>query len=266
MKSQHHAAELKVADFSERVVAFSLDLVVFGALAYLSLSLLFSRFTIWANPHEERWLVLWGALFLAYQAYFSAEGRASLGKWLVGLRVTDAEGQPLSLGQSMIRSGLYLVSSIFDLGFLWALFNPARQCWHDMAVGSVVVTRAHRGDGGRAALKGLAALCLSLYAGLWYWHYVAGPRYHRLMDVGYAKVGAREVSLLQQIHFLERGRYADTLEELAPLSGQPTVFLADMDKLFDRKLGVKIKPSAEGYTFQARANDDNRTLVAFVGP
>jgi uncharacterized RDD family membrane protein YckC len=264
MKNQHE--DFKVADFSERVVAFSIDLALFGGLAYLSLGLLFRSFTIWANPHEEQWLALWSALFLIYQAYFSSEGRASLGKRLVGLRVTDMEGDALTLGQSMIRSALYLVSSIFELGFAWALFNPARQCWHDMAVGSVVVSTRERRGAGLALLRGLSALCLALFAGIGYWHYVARPRYHRLMDVGYAKVGAREVSLLQQLHFLERGRYANSLEELAPLSGQPTIFLADMNKLFDSKLGVKIKPSAKGYTFQARANDDNRTLIAFAGP
>lgn len=260
--NRHHD-ELTVAGFSERVVAFSIDLALFAALAYGSEAALFRQYSIWANPNERLWLALWGALFLMYQAFFSADGRASLGKRLLGLRVTDSEGQALPLGQAMIRSTLYLVSSLFDLGFLWALFNPAHQCWHDMAVGSVVVSHGGRGGARRALVRGLAAVCLSLYAGLWYWRYVAGPRYHVIMDTAYAKVGANEVSLLQEVHHLETGRYAGDLEELSRSSADPKAFLADMDKLFDRKAGVKLTPTKTGYAFQARANDDERTLIAF---
>lgn len=268
MKKNAHAhhEELQVADFSERVVAFSLDLAIFAALSYGSMALFFGQYTIWANPHEGQWLGLWLAVFLLYQAYFSAEGRVSLGKRLVGLHVADVEGHDLPLGQAMIRSGLYVLSSIFNLGFIWALFNPARQGWHDMAVGSVVVSRGGRGAGRLFAVRSLAALCLSLYAGIWYWHYVAGPRYHVIMDVAYAKVGAREISLLQQIHYLDEGRYATSLEELSKVSADPKIFLADMNTLFDRKSGVKITPTKSGYQFLAHANDDDRTLIAFNGP
>lgn len=268
MKNSHeaHHADFKLADFSERAVAFAIDAGVFWGLAYATLALLFPSYSVWANPHEQRWFLLWVALFLVYQAYFSAEGRVSLGKHLIGLRVVDVEGEPLPLGQALIRALLYVPSSFFDLGFLWSLFNPARQGWHDMAVGSIVIAKHHRRGGRRQLMRGLAAFVIAGYGVSSYWHYSAAPRYRRLMDVSYAKVGASEISLLQQIHYLQNGRYAETLEELAPASNQPQAFLADMDKLFDRKQPIKIAATKKGYTFQAHAKDEYRTLIAFAGP
>jgi uncharacterized RDD family membrane protein YckC len=266
--AQHavHHADLTLAEFSERAVAFAVDAGVFWVLAYATLALFFPSYSVWANPHEQRWFLLWIALFIFYQAFFSADGRVSLGKHLVGLRVVDVEGEPLGLGQSLVRSVLYLPSSFFDAGFLWSLFNPAHQCWHDMAVGSVVISKGKRRAGGRALMRGLAALVIAGYAFSSYWHYSAGPRYHRLMDVSYAKVGANEISLLQQIFHLEHGRYAESLEELAPASNQPKQFLADMNALFDRKQPLKLTVTKKGYQFQAHANDEYRTLIAFAGP
>src|ERR1035437_9189803 len=111
-----------IAAFSDRVVAFSTDVAIFSAGYLLSLKIIFPAFSIWSNPHSNLWKGLWIALFLIYSAYSSCEGRRSLGKALLGLRVTDSQGEPLSLQAAIIRSVTYIVSSIFNLGFLWSLF------------------------------------------------------------------------------------------------------------------------------------------------
>lgn len=65
----------------------------------------------------------------------------SYGKHLVGVKAVSArDGQPIGGGSACVRGvvsgiGLYVVG----LGWLWALWDPQKQGWHDKAVGSVVV-------------------------------------------------------------------------------------------------------------------------------
>lgn len=257
--------ELNLATFGDRVVAFTADIALAAAGYFLTLKLAFPAYGVLMNPHSGRWVILWTALFLIYQALMGGEGRVSLGKRLVGIRVVTADGEPLTLGQSLLRSATYLVSSVLNLGFLWSLFNPAKQCWHDLVVGSVVVESRPRAPFERVLVKAGATACLSFFAGLWYWNTLAAPRYHQLMDVAYAQVALEEIATLQRIHRRRHGRYADNLLTLAPLTGQPLTFMQDMTNLFDVKSGVRITTSRKGFTILARAMDSARTPVTFSG-
>ncbi|MBI3551787.1 MAG: RDD family protein [Elusimicrobia bacterium] len=265
-ENQRQWKELNLASFSERVVAFSVDLSLAVAGYIFSHALIFRHDSVLSSAHQAEWTALWTFLFLLYQAYFSGEGRSSLGKRLLGLRVVDMDGHPLSLGQSGMRSASYLLSSILDIGFLWSLFNPARQCWHDMVVGSVVIEEHPKAAAARALTRAAAFACLSLVAGLWYWNNVASPRYHRLMNVAYAQVGMKELGQLETIYRLQNGRYTDNFFALAPLSAQPRAFMRNMSNLFDPKTGVQITATDDKYRITAHAMDDNRTLVALNGP
>lgn len=255
-----------LAGFSDRVVAFSLDILLFMAGYALTLKLFFAQYPLLVNPHAGSWSVLWTALFLVYQAFSSCEGRRSLGKALLGIRVVTLDREPLGLGAAILRSATYLVSSILNLGFLWALFNPTAQCWHDMVVGSVVVQDEPKGPGLRLLVRAVATACLVVVAGQWYWHAVLSSRYKRVMDVAYAQVGLKEISTLERLYYRRHGRYAEDLSALAPLTGAPEAFLRDMGRLFDERTGVRIQASKSGFTIHARATDVDRTLIAYNGP
>lgn len=265
MTAKRNETQHELAAFSDRVVAFALDMSLFVGAYFVTLKLAFPKYSVLSNPHEGVWAPAWTALFLLFQAYMSSEGRVSPGKALVGIRVVSREGEALSIAQAAFRSGAYLVSSVMNLGFAWSLLDPARQCWHDMAVGSLVVESRPRTTLARATLRASAGGIMALIGGLWYWNHVALPRYERIMDVAYAKVGLEEISKLQQVHRLLHGRYAKDLDALAKLSGEPEVFKRDMSRLFDANKGIKIEADKNGYRVSAHANDDLRTLVAVNG-
>jgi uncharacterized RDD family membrane protein YckC len=63
----------------------------------------------------------------------------SLGKRLVGIRVVDEYGEPLSLTAAVLRNLVKIVSTIsLGLGFFAALRHTAGRTWHDRASGTFV--------------------------------------------------------------------------------------------------------------------------------
>jgi uncharacterized RDD family membrane protein YckC len=66
----------------------------------------------------------------------------TLGARATGIRVVDATtGQPIGKGRAfgrfLFRS--FISGSLCALGYLWAIWDPRRQTWHDKVVSSVVV-------------------------------------------------------------------------------------------------------------------------------
>jgi uncharacterized RDD family membrane protein YckC len=72
------------------------------------------------------WIV--GVYFIVF---WSLTGR-TIGKWIMGLKVIRADGNPPTIGRSIIRFIGYGISAIvFWLGYLWVLVDNDRQAWHD---------------------------------------------------------------------------------------------------------------------------------------
>lgn len=84
-------------------------------------------------------------LFWVYKA-------ATPGKMLIGARIVDSRTLArASTGQLVIRYFGYLISSLpLALGFLWVIWDPQRQGWHDKIARTVVIRRPTRyvGPGG----------------------------------------------------------------------------------------------------------------------
>lgn len=271
MENQEDVSEIlaeehvPLAAFSERAVAFGLDVGLF-TLGYLgSLKLFFPQYSPFLNPHAALFTGVWTAVFLLYQAFFSSEGRVSLGKRLMGLRVVGTDQEPLSLESAILRSATYLVSSILNLGFLWSLMNPLRQGWHDLVTGSLVLSDRRRSPFGVFLVRATAAAYIAGIGGLWYWHNYAEPRYNGIMSVASAKVGMHELVQLEQVHRVAYGKYTNDLGALAQISGQPVQFQKDMSAMFDKGEGIRITTTAKGFEIRARATDPGRTLVAYSG-
>lgn len=63
------------------------------------------------------------------------------GKILLRLRVVDENTlKNLTIGKAVIRYIAYFLSTIpLLLGFFWMIWQPRKQCWHDILSGSIVI-------------------------------------------------------------------------------------------------------------------------------
>ena len=88
-------------------------------------------------------LTLLSFVFITYYFYhlifWSALG-ATPGKWILKLRVVDADGREIRFARALARTFGYLVSlGGFGIGFFLIPFDPLAQGWHDKIAGTYVV-------------------------------------------------------------------------------------------------------------------------------
>jgi uncharacterized RDD family membrane protein YckC len=82
-------------------------------------------------------------LSLAYFTYFHGRTGQTPGDAVLGIRVVDVRdriGEPIGYGRAFIRWLVSLVSALVILvGYLWMLWDPRKQTWHDKAAGSLPI-------------------------------------------------------------------------------------------------------------------------------
>lgn len=83
------------------------------------------------------------SFLFATVAYFTAMWAwkgTSIGGVVAGLKVVRLDGRPLDWTVALVRSlAAWLSTVALFLGFLWILWDPERQSWHDRIAGTVVV-------------------------------------------------------------------------------------------------------------------------------
>lgn len=86
-------------------------------------------------------------VFLTIQTlYFSfmesSKYQASIGKMVLGLKVTDVNGNPLDFTKALVRNLCKIISSmILLIGYLMAAFTEKKQALHDMIASTLVVKK-----------------------------------------------------------------------------------------------------------------------------
>jgi uncharacterized RDD family membrane protein YckC len=82
-----------------------------------------------------------------YSLLESSSWQGTLGKKLLGMRVTDLNGNRISFGRATGRYfGKILSGMICFIGFVMVAFTEKRQGLHDMLAGTLVVTGAATGE------------------------------------------------------------------------------------------------------------------------
>ena len=138
--------EGRAAGFVTRLVAISIDLI---------LMVLVSAFIIWFgglldsvadaigdNPINLAALAALSVPFVTggYFVFLWWISGATLGNWIMGIRVVSTSGGSLTLWQALKRLFGYIVSTLaLWIGFLWVLIDRDRRGWHDYIASTWVV-------------------------------------------------------------------------------------------------------------------------------
>ena len=125
------SAETVSADFGTRLVAWLIDAVIVGVPAFILMMLLAV-------------MLIYPLLLVAsvgYQLYFWTTTGQTIGKKAMGLKVVSAEtGELLDYGGAAMRYVGYIVSGIaLYLGYLWIIWDPQHDGWHDKIAKTKVI-------------------------------------------------------------------------------------------------------------------------------
>jgi len=139
---------VEYAGLWSRVVAFAIDLgvtcLVVFALAVILPILLGPRLgvppgSVIVASGAFVWLVV---TWLYWATMESSSKQSTLGKALLGMVVTDVEGNRMSFGKATVRHFGKMASALFVLaGFVMIGFTARKQGLHDMITGSLVVMK-----------------------------------------------------------------------------------------------------------------------------
>lgn len=138
-----HREGLVLADIKKRAVAFVIDEML---LSFLLIFALWDSFSS-AKTVEEMILLTnmfvleYMAMKIFYQAFFTMQYGASIGKIVMKIRVIEIRTLQNPNVLSALNRGIFRVVSemLFYLGFLWGMLDPARQTWHDKTARTLVV-------------------------------------------------------------------------------------------------------------------------------
>ena len=132
------------AGFWRRVAATLLDIVIFGIPSTILLGIMFG-FDPEPGSTDSNLNNLFSILIaLVYKVGLeSSEKQATVGKMIMGLKVTGVNGQRISVLRATGRYFATILSAIiFFIGYIMAAFTAKKQCLHDMIASTLVVKNA----------------------------------------------------------------------------------------------------------------------------
>ncbi len=135
------------AGFWKRVIAYILDGIIFGFLFWILAFLLGGSIFSMAPQNPASLMAFLGMYALIYPAWWlyyalmeSSSAQATLGKKVLGIKVTDLHGQPISFGHATGRHFAALITQLtFTIGYLMSAFTARKQALHDMVASTLVV-------------------------------------------------------------------------------------------------------------------------------
>lgn len=126
-------ATMERAGFWIRMAALLLDIILIAIVGHLL------PFGHGDGSHLSLLLLaIYGAVMWKYKG-------TTIGGIICHLRVVRLDGRAIDWATAAARAlGCFLSLAVAGLGFLWVVFDPERQSWHDKIAGTVVV-RVPRG-------------------------------------------------------------------------------------------------------------------------
>ncbi|MCW9026531.1 MAG: RDD family protein, partial [Thiovulaceae bacterium] len=138
-----HREQMTLASISKRATAFFIDELL---LSFVLVLALWDSFAAAKDMQEmieltNMFVLEFLAIKIIYQAFFIMQYGASIGKLVMKIHVIEiATLQNPNVLNSLNRAIFRVISElIFYLGFLWGIFDPSRQTWHDKTAKTLVV-------------------------------------------------------------------------------------------------------------------------------
>jgi uncharacterized RDD family membrane protein YckC len=129
-----------------RVFGFLLDSLVVSTLFGLGVALgstLFELFTTrtfdTADAGGPGWVIGFVAWWFGYLWLTVALSGRTVGKAILGLRITSADGSVIDAGRAALRAAAFPFSLVLGVGFLPAVFGRGRRALHDLVAGTAEV-------------------------------------------------------------------------------------------------------------------------------
>jgi uncharacterized RDD family membrane protein YckC len=171
--------------FWVRLIALMLDWAVVFVILIAALA---SMATVAASAGMEQlmdlaaWLVATSLPFLYWPVLESSPWQATVGKRVMGLQVTDFDGQRLSFMRALLRAFAKILSSIpLGVGYLLAAFTARKQALHDIIARTLVV-RSGPSHFWKLILALILGFLLMVASGVGLVHYFIQPMYRKNVD------------------------------------------------------------------------------------
>lgn len=250
------------AGFNERFVAYVIDALPFVLLIYWTLKPAVKAGLVSPTSGGElKWKLLWIAAYIVYETVFSSGGRATLGKWLMNIRVRAADGGDLSVGKAFVRSVSYFLSSgTLNLGYLMALFTNNKRALHDLVAGSRVVSIKERGDVAAGLVLAVSWGLMAIFLGSWLNKTVLRITPSEKKQIVTAHRTISKLAKLQEIYMQQEGRYTNDLKKLADLTGNVNAVRAELYKTLEPNT-LAIASNGRRFQITAKARNWRHTEV-----
>ena len=255
------------ATIFERTVALAIDFLGLFLVIYLTCYILITKMGIF--PAKLYWMILifYYALFIVYCGFFSIDGRQTLGKFLVGIKVIDRKtGGSLTFKKSMIRAAVYFLN-LFTLffGFALALLNKRRLALQDYIAGSEVITVREKSPNETIILSALGTMLMAGLLFYAYYLFFIAPSSFQQEIINNAKKQISDIAKLEEAHKIHFGRYTTDLNRLALISGDPVQFQRDMQKNLRREgFSIGLTMDRSSYQIRGKAKDKEQTVVTIT--
>ncbi len=247
---------LGYAGFWARVAALLVDsaiLTVFGFAVILGLS-----YALGETGGTIGMLIYIAAYLLYWPVMECSARQATFGKSLLGIQVTDLDGNRTSFIRALLRNlGKIISSMIFGIGYLLAAFTSRKQALHDI-ITSCLVVRAGPSHLWKAVLATVAGFILTVGAVYYYVTKIYFPqqRGKTTAEMENAMKGVQKDAPAKPPVAKAPGPDA---KPAAPSALPASLSEADYDKLLARQLSGLEKPSS------ARAGPALLQLDTFFG-
>lgn len=120
----------------QRLGGWAIELVVVSVLLALGLIL-------GGSSYFAGFVIALTAIWLYFAGFESSRVQSTLSGRILGLRVTDLKGEPVSFNRATVRHFAMYLSALtpFAIGYLMAFWTKRRQTLHDYLSSTLVVKR-----------------------------------------------------------------------------------------------------------------------------